>query len=263
MLLSWLQRRRRRRLLAEPLADAWRDVLQQNVRHYGALTAEDQRRLDDRLRVFVAEKHWEGCGGLELTDEVRVTIAGQASVLLLGVEDYYFDGVRSVLVYPSTFADPGERRDGFLVERGVALHGEAHGRGPIVLSWDAVLRGARRPERGHNVVIHEFAHHLDALDGYFDGAPPLARQSARRWQEVADREYERLVHSAERGRRTLLDHYGATNRAEFFAVAVECFFCRPAEMRELHAELYELLREFFRLDPAGWETLAAEGSPAS
>ena len=250
-----LSGRRRRRILREPFPDAWRAYLHANMVHFSYLEPSEQLRLCQLVQIFVAEKHWEGCGGLVLTDEIRVTVAGQACLLLLGLEHLFYRNVETILVYPSTvvprrveepmFASPVVVRDL------VPLIGEAHRRGPVILTWDAVRRGGRHPERGHNVVYHEFAHKLDMLDGAVDGVPPLAsRQEHKRWVEVCQREYAVLCEQFDAGIETFLDPYGRTNPGEFFAVATECFFDRGLQMSQTHADLYDVLRAFYRQDTA-------------
>jgi Mlc titration factor MtfA (ptsG expression regulator) len=253
MLLSWWRRRQRRQLLAQPFPAEWLTVLQKNVAHYRHLSEAEKSRLRDDLRVFVAEKNWEGCGGLRMTDEIKVTIAAQAMLLVLGMEHNYFDRVQSILVYPRGYVetrDDGIGGDG-TPEVMRALAGEAHYRGPVVLSWSEVLRDGRHPSAGHNLVFHEFAHQLDYLDGVINGTPPLGtRAEGQRWHEVMTTEYQQLVEASERGQATLLDHYGTTNEAEFFAVATECFFDVPVPMAERHPRLYALLRDYYHQDPA-------------
>jgi Mlc titration factor MtfA (ptsG expression regulator) len=241
-------------LTSAPVPGAWRDWLAANVHHYAWLRADEQVRLQKSVQVIVAEKDWVGCGGLSMSDEVKVTIAGQAAVMLLGVDDYYFDRVLTVLVYPDAYTrrqDAPEEDTGIVDEEDEVIFGEAWHRGPIVLSWADVRKAGRRTQAGRNLVIHEFAHHLDGLDGWVDGVPPLATgDERRRWKEVTEMEYRRLVHSARHGRATLLDQYGASNRAEFFAVASECFFEQSASLRRRHPDLYEVLMSFYRQDPA-------------
>jgi Mlc titration factor MtfA (ptsG expression regulator) len=253
MILSWLKQRRRSKLLAEPFPAQWRDYLNRNVAHYRYLTAREQARLREDVRIFVAEKHWEGCGGLVLTDEIKVTIAGQACLLVLGMEHNYFDRVASILVYPAGYVDPREAAgaDGQVHAGGEARLGEAWYRGPVILSWADVRAEGRDPSQGHNLVFHEFAHQLDMLDGVINGTPPLGSPEERaRWREVMTAEYRRLIEACGAGRATLLDQYGATNEAEFFAVATECFFDRPAAMKQRHPQLYDLLRDYYHQDPA-------------
>lgn len=253
MIFAWLKNRRRRRLLAEPFPGSWLGYVERNVWQFAHLARDDQIRLCNAARIMVAEKQWEGCQGLEITHEIRVTIAAQASLMVLGFKDYYFDGVQTVLVYPGPYVRPRDVEDGMLVEENVATSGESWHRGPIVLSWPDVLSGGRKRRRGSNLVLHEFAHHLDGLDGEISGTPPLANSADyRNWYEVTEDEYQRLVESARRDEVTLLDDYGASDRAEFFAVATECFFCRPVEMLARHERLYRALAGFYRQDPATW-----------
>jgi Mlc titration factor MtfA (ptsG expression regulator) len=254
MLFSWWRRRRRRKLLAQPFPAEWLTYLDANVGHYRTLSEADKARLCDLLRVFIAEKGWEGCGGLEVTDEIKVTIAGVACLLLLGLEEEnYFDRVQTILVYPKGYVAPNWKPigEGTYLE-GEAEHlGEAHYRGPVILSWEEVLANARNPGQSNNLVLHEFAHQLDMLDGAIDGTPPLKNEAqGRRWHKIMTAEFRRLVRASDHGRPTLLDHYGATDEAEFFAVATECFFDRAVEMKERYLELYELLRDYYRQDPA-------------
>ena len=253
MIFSWLRNRRRRKLLARPFPAAWLEYLNKNVAHYRFLSPAEQAKLRDDLRIFVAEKNWEGCGGLAMTDEIKVSVAAQACLLVLGMEHNYFDRVLSILVYPRGYRDPTETygRDG-LIHRGQARLGESWYRGPVVLAWDHVRDQGQHPSQGHSVVIHEFAHQLDMLDGVVNGTPPLgSRDEYRRWAEVMTAEYGQLQNASEHGLATLLDQYGTRNEGEFFAVATECFFDQPAALRQRHPRLYELLRDYYRQDPAG------------
>jgi Mlc titration factor MtfA (ptsG expression regulator) len=253
MLFAWLKRRRREKLLAEPFPGGWLDHLERNVAHYRLLTEAERAKLRDDLRIVVAEKDWEGCGGQEITDEVKITVAGQACLLVLGLEGNYFDQVASILVYPRQYLIPQSRPlgGGVELEGEVAVEGTAHYRGPVILSWEEVLAEGRDPGLGRNLVLHEFAHQLDMQDGEANGAPLLADPARdRRWQMVMAGVYERLLDDTELGRPTLLDEYGATNPSEFFAVATECFFTRPVEMRFRHRALYQLFRDYYRQDPA-------------
>jgi MtfA peptidase len=246
------RRRRRERLRATPVPDAWRAIVERNVALYRRLPEADRRELLAHIQVFLAEKHFEGCGGLELTDEIRVTIAAQACVLLLHRETDYYPECASILVYPHAYMAPVLEQSGYgVVHEGASARlGESWVRGVVVLSWDDVLAGAADVHDGHNVVLHEFAHQLDQEDGSGDGAPPLPRRSMYvAWARVLSAEYEALRADAASGRRSVLDHYGATNPAEFFAVASECFFEKPQQMRAKHPELYDELREFYAQDP--------------
>lgn len=248
MLFSWLRKRRRLKILAAPFPPPWLEFLQRNVAHYRYLNNQEQARLRDDLRIFVAEKSWEGCGGLPMTDEVKVTIAAQACLLVLGMEHNYYDRVLSILVYPHGYHVSHDEDEGGHADDRL---GEAHYRGPVILSWAEVLSDGRHPARGKNLVYHEFAHQLDMLDGVINGTPPLQDAAqARRWHEVMTAEYQQLIDASEQGRATLLDQYGTTDEAEFFAVATECFFDRPVQLARRHPQLYALLREYFHQDPA-------------
>jgi Mlc titration factor MtfA (ptsG expression regulator)/Zn-finger nucleic acid-binding protein len=267
MILSWLKKRHRRRLLAAPFPPDWLDHLDKNVAAYAMLTETEQARLRDDLRIFVAEKTWAGCGGLTMRDEIKVTIAAQACLLLLGIEHDYFSRVRTILVYPAGYRPAeGEIGPGGIVHEDVGRLGEAWYRGPVVLSWESVQSGGQNARDGRNVVLHEFAHQLDFLDGWIDGTPPLTSPAQyHKWHDVMTAEYERLVKESGRNKVTLLDVYGATNPAEFFAVATECFFEKPLYMERQHPRLYEVLREYFRQDTAARfkrrpETAASRGS---
>lgn len=254
-MFSFFKRRRRQRLLAEPFPAEWLDVLDRNVPYTAYLTAEAVSRLKANLRIFVAEKQWVGCGGLAVTDEMRVTIAALACLLMLEIHPtYHYDRIKSVLLYPGTYRWPRPRNvHGIEVVGDSALLGEAWPRSPIVLSWQAVLDGVRDPHDGQNVAFHEFAHHLDDIDGGVDGTPPLeSRQQYRIWDRVVSREFRQLVRAAHTGSPSLLDYYGATDEGEFFAVATECFFERGQAMRAEHPDLYQILRGFYRQDTAEW-----------
>jgi MtfA peptidase len=249
MIFAWLRNRRRRALLATPFPAEWLAYLQRNVALYSLLTEAEQARLRDDLRIFIAEKNWEGCGGLTITDEMKVTIAAQACILLLGIEHDYFSRVLSILVYPSAYRGV-DRENPAPIEEPARL-GEAWYRGPVVLDWEAARGAGRDPRDGRNLVFHEFAHQLDFLDGLADGTPPLRnREQYRRWHDVMTAEYARLVEESQHGRPRVLDSYGATNPAEFFAVATECFFEKPVQVRGRHPQLYEVLRDYYHQDPA-------------
>lgn len=253
-MFSWLKRRRRRQLLALAFPDHWAEILNRNVRHYSQLTEAERVKLRDDLRILVAEKSWEGCGGLAVTDEIKVTIAAQAALLTLGFQDEYFDMVLSVLVYPDAYAAPGHTitKGGLVLEGESHREGEAWYRGPVVLSWADALAGGRHQTNGDNLVLHEFAHQLDMQNGRVaDGTPPLAtREQYDRWRQVMHAEFERLRRDCRRGRPTVLDCYGTTNLGEFFAVGTECFIERPQDMKQEHPDLYDIFRDFYGQDPA-------------
>ena len=249
MFLPWSKAHQRRELLARPLPDAWRGWLSAHVPYYRALPAGGRQKLEGVARVLAAEKNWEGAGGLAVTEEMTVAVAGRAAVPILGFDDEYYPNVETVIVYPQPFLVPVRRPGpgGLVVETTVPYAGEAALQGPVVLSWADVLGSGP----GRDVVTHEFAHKLDMRDGAADGAPYL-RDAAQveTWARTMSAEYQDLVARTQAGEPALLDPYGATDAAEFFAVATEGFFGLPRRMQAERPELYEVLRDFYRQDPA-------------
>lgn len=257
-MFHWFRDQRRAEARKRLFPPEWEAFARTNVAHYCVLDDAERAELRSMMQVFLEEKNWEGCGGLDLTDEIRVTIAAQACLLQLGLPHDYYRNVESILVYPSTVVPP-ERHPGFFervdgpVETSVPLLGQAFNQGgPVILVWDAVLHDARHPEQGHNVVYHEFAHKIDMLDGAADGTPPLAdRDQFAEWVAVCSSEFLRLRRLAEKGHKTFLDAYAAKNEAEFFAVATETFFDRPLALQRHAPDLYGVLSAYYRQDPAG------------
>lgn len=246
---------RRRRLRSRPFPTTWRDILKQRVPYVRQLPADLQLQLKRHVQVFLAEKQFVGCAGLHITDEMRVTIAAQACLLLLNRHTDYFPGLKYILVYPDNFVVNRTHSDhvGVLQEQRQILSGESWDQGKVILSWTDVLNGAADINDGHNVVIHEFAHQLDQEDGQANGAPILGRRDyQKRWSEVFRNEFAKLQHQAEHRQPSLLDHYGATDPAEFFAVASEVFFEQAPRMAAEHPALYELLSRFYRVNPLSW-----------
>jgi len=253
-LLRHFRSARRRALRAGPFPDDWIEILNRNVRLYRVLPRDLRDELHRHVNVFLEEKTFEGCGGLTITDEIRVTIASLACVLLLNRKTNYFPGFSTILVYPETYVAPVVRRDG-LVETldESARAGESWHQGPVVLSWADVMRGGSHGRDGFNVVLHEFAHKLDEENRDSDGLPVLGSDSQyKTWAEVLNREYEMLRAHAERGEPTVLDDYAATSPSEFFAVATETFFEKPIELKEERPLLYEELKKFYQVDPSNW-----------
>jgi Mlc titration factor MtfA (ptsG expression regulator) len=233
-MFDWWHERKREKILETPFPEPWRRVLARNVAHYARLDEDERKRLHELTQVFIAEKQWEGCGGLELSEEMQVTIAAQACLLVLELPHRMYRNVDSILVYPSAVLRPARQQGVFvrspdLVASGpVALLGEAHHGGPVVLAWDRVLRDGQRPSDGHNLVYHEFAHKLDMLDGNADGTPPLHDRAAlSRWAAACEAAFIELREKSAVGSATVLDSYGATNEAEFFAVATDLPDLRP------------------------------------
>ncbi|HEX6040508.1 M90 family metallopeptidase [Longimicrobium sp.] len=251
-MFGFLKRRRRARIRQQPFPPAWLAIIERNVPMYARLSPDDQAELRRKVLVFVAEKNFEGAGGLEMRDEVRVTIAAQACILLLRLDDdEYYPRLRSIVVYPDAYRVPGQQRDGAVVA-GDAVHlGESWQHGAVVLAWNSARRGAVDPRDGKNVILHEFAHQLDQEDGAADGTPELEAWACYApWGRVLSEHYLALRKVAGRGGKAVLDTYGATNEAEFFAVATEAFFERPALLQARHPDLYEELARYFNQDPA-------------
>ncbi|QDV06750.1 Protein MtfA [Planctomycetes bacterium Poly30] len=251
MLISLYRKWKRARLLEGGFRATWLPYME-SLPFVAHLTPAQRTRLEELTMVLIDQVYWEGRAGLEVTDEMRVSVAAQACRLILGLGDDAYRGVRTVYLFPSTYSAP----DGTMKGPGVRGEGDSHRlgeawlRGPVVLSWRATRQGAANDDDGRNVIYHEFAHKLDMIDGYADGTPPARnRQAYDTWVEVAGREYERLKESTDRGKRTLLGSYGATNEAEFFAVATEVFFERPERMRERHEELFRCLVDFYGQTP--------------
>lgn len=243
-----LQRRRqRRRALSKPFPPEWLEIIQNNLPPYLKLPEELQQQVQQYTQEFLYDKSFEGCGGLLLNDEIKVTIASQASLLLLNRKAGCYPKLCSVLVYPSTYVARNERD-----EKSVRL-GESWQSGAVVLAWDSVKRGAANFTDGHNLVLHEFAHQLDQEDGSGDGAPVLANPSRYApWARVLSEEYSLHCKRVGRGKKSVLDAYGASNPAEFFAVASETFFEKPRQLQKKHGDLYDELRQFYQVDPLEW-----------
>jgi len=239
-----------------PFPDDWLRILESRVGFYRRIPDEDRAALRPLIQRFIAAKQFWGVEGLAVTDEMKVVVAAYACLLVLRLPHLgLYPRNREVVIYPGAFGDRVEAigPDGRAYPAEDLLDGEMLHRGPILLAWDSISnRRGRGPVWGE-VIIHEFAHALDALDGATDGAPSLdTREAMQEWADVFTREYEALVEADRRGRHTFLDSYGAGNPAEFFAVASEHFFIEPTRLRKRHPELYDQLVRFYRQDPAGW-----------
>lgn len=242
--------RERRERLEAGFRPEWRDLLASRMRVWEQLDDDEQRRLEQLTLQLLVDLHWEAANGFALTDDIEVTIAADAAVLLLGLPDDSFRRVHTVLVHPTTVVLSGEHSQvaGIVSDSPMPILGQADLHGPVLIVWDAVLQEARHPGSGHNVVFHEFAHRLDMLTGDADGMPPMADpELAERWISVCTDVYERVA--AGRGGTTLRS-YAGVNPAEFFAVATESFFDAPRPLRDEHPELYEVLSAYYGQDPA-------------
>lgn len=246
------RRSKRRQTISERQFPAeWKAILKKNFPLYRLMPAELGTQLERRILVFLNEKRFEGCRGQEITDEVKVTIAAPACMLLLNQETDYYPRFSTILVYPRAYLAAYSRSAGPAHLEGEDFRiGESWHRDYVVLSWEDVKQGNRNVADGNNVAVHEFAHQLDQESGYADGIPLPARYTG--WARVLSREYKRFCRQLSAGRDVLLDEYGATEPAEFFAVVTETFFEKPAALRQRHPELYEELAKLYRVDPAGW-----------
>jgi len=254
--LAWrLPGWRLQRVLRREIDPAWRAILARNIPIYGRMSADLQHQLHKLVQQFLYQKKFVGCADLEITDEIRVTIAGLACLLLLNRPTKVYPALHAVLVYPTAFLVPRKQVDaaGVITEERQDLLGESWGDGRVVLSWDHVQRGAGDWTDGQNVVLHEFAHQLDSESGSNNGAPYLGSQdNYRNWSDVLSRDFANLRADAVYGQPSVMDHYGATNPAEFFAVATETFYEKPWQMAERHPALFAELFKYYRVDPRAW-----------
>ncbi|HEX6987219.1 MAG TPA: M90 family metallopeptidase [Planctomycetaceae bacterium] len=256
-MFSFLKRRRRRKLLAEPFPPAWEAYLAEDFHQFALLPAPLRTKLRDRLRVFLAEKYWEGVSGFEVTDEMRVVVSAMACTLTLAFDESvaYYPKVVTVLIHGEHYSRKARRRwAGGVVSEGEEWRlGEAWDLGPVGLSWPDVVEGGLDPDDGFNLVYHEFAHALDMIGGAADGVPPLpSGRAEREWSAVLGAELDALRSQRDAGRGIPLDDYALTNEAEFFSVATESYFERPRLLRLKLPRLYGLLDSFYRLSPAEW-----------
>ena len=256
--LAWQrwQRHRREARFDKPLPSDWLAIIERNVPLYERLPEELKPKLHGHVQVFLNDMEFQGFHGQEISDEVRLTIAANACVLLLNRPGQFYSNFSSIFVYPSTFFSKQESFDGAVrsVKKQHRL-GESWMRGPVVFAWDSVMHGTVDGRDGHNVVLHEFAHKLDDMDGAVDGSPTLSGPASyERWADVMKREFEHHVDRVQRGLPTVIDPYGATNPAEFFAVLTETFFEEPHDLNEHHQELYQEMKQAYRLDPLNWKT---------
>jgi len=260
--MNWLERLvwyftgRRAATPTEPFPDAWLRVLESDIPFYRRLPRDQRGALLEYIQRFIAEKTFWGSRGLMVTDEMKVVIAAYACLLVLNVPQVgLYPRTREVIVYPGEFGETTEAvgPDGQRYDIRSMRIGEARYRGPVLLAWGSIKGLTNKGQVRGNVIIHEFAHALDSLDGLWDGTPPLASDHRLSdWVRVFTAEYQALLAADDRGQPTLLGSYAATNPAEFFAVASEHFFQQPRQLRKHHRELYRQLLAFYGQDPAGW-----------
>jgi len=240
----------------QPFPKPWLEILNRRLPFFEKLPSPVQRHLQILIKIFIEDKSFVGCAGLEIDDEIRITIAAQACLLLLNRKDDPYSQLQSILVYPTTFIATRQIKDelGLVSTNHVALLGESWSQGKVILAWDNVEFGVCNLEDGRNVVLHEFAHQLDNETGTHNGAPLLRTRGAyRSWAQIFSEEFESLQAKAYDGKDSLIDKYGATNPAEFFAVCTETFFEKPTELRRNHPELFEELEKFYGVNPETWQ----------
>ena len=243
---------RRQKAIQQPFPDEWIETLKKNLPPYAKLSDDFRKELHQDIQIFLMEKQFEGCGGLTLTDEIKVTIAGQACMLLLNRKDDCYPKLSSILVYPSTYTDGSK---GLFVNKTnkVARLGESWTTGTVVLAWDSVKNGALNFNDGQNVTLHEFAHQLDQEDGIGNGAPILENRSAYgSWAKIFSKEFATLQEKKKKHKGSVFNKYGATNPAEFFAVVTEAFYEKPRQFHKKHPELYEEMKDYYKVDPVEW-----------
>lgn len=245
---------RRHELVQQPFPEEWSQIIDRNVACCQCLHPDERKRLDDLIKVFISEKHFEGYAGMTVTDEIKVTVAAQACLLLLNLHHDYYERLSSIIMRPESFDHEQEEqgKSGLVTVTNLPVAGLSTSSGAVVLSWPDTVRGARSSgDDGMNVVFHEFAHQLDLLDNDMNGAPVLERASMyREWAQVLGAEYQRLQQEAATGTPSLISAYGAKKPAEFFAVVTELFFEKPAELQREHLALYEEFKQYYRQDPA-------------
>ncbi|MBD2448412.1 zinc-dependent peptidase [Nostoc sp. FACHB-152] len=250
-----LTKQRRNKIKKRPFPPLWSAIIENNLPIYLHLSPDERRRLQGHIQVFLREKQFIGCQGLQVTEEMKLTIAAVACLLLLNERGEYFPKLRSILIYPSAyFVQQTIAVSDYVVEerRDIRL-GESWTKDQLILSWEQVQQDTQNWKDGHNVVLHEFAHQLDQEDGKAEGVPILQRKSDYPvWARVMTAEYQQLCQDIQQNAITLIDSYGATNPAEFFAVATETFFEKPQQLFSQHQDLYELLQNYYHLNPTQW-----------
>ncbi|MCU0537906.1 MAG: zinc-dependent peptidase [Hydrococcus sp. Prado102] len=246
---------RRKQIQKKTLSLSHLAIVEKNLPIYNNLPITYKKRLQQHINVFLAEKQFIGCGGLKINSAIATTIAAQACLLILNQKENYYPKLKSILVYPSAYIVRATNPIGdYLVEERQEVRlGESWYKDRIVLSWEQIEYDIINWQDGHNVILHEFAHQLDGEDGSVNGVPLLDRQSDYiNWASIFGREYKKLQSDVELGLKTVINNYGATNPAEFFAVVTETFFEKPKQMKQKHPELYKQLKRYYKLEPMDW-----------
>ncbi|MDJ0677829.1 MAG: zinc-dependent peptidase [Calothrix sp. MO_167.B42] len=250
-----LTKQRHKRIKNLPFPPLWNAIITNNLPIYPRLSPSERRRLQGHIQVFLKSKQFIGCQGFQVTEEIKVIVAAIACLLLLNERGKYFPRLRSILIYPTTYFvnETIAASDYVVEEKRTARLGESWTNDQLVLSWEQVEQDTHNWQDGHNVVLHEFAHQLDQEDGKAQGVPILKSNSDYQvWAEVMTAAYQQLCHDVERDKKTVINSYGATNPAEFFAVATETFFEKPQQLFKKHQNLYELLQRYYQVEPMKW-----------
>lgn len=247
------RRLRRQRLAAQAFPEHWHQILERDMALYHRLPSGIQAQVRQNTLLLMDEVNFYGCAGLEVTEQMRVLICAHAGLLISGLSMDYYQSLRSILIYPGAYRASMMWNDGLVHGHSEQDRlGESWEEGRVILGWDQLKEESADASSQTNVLLHEFAHQLDQLDGDADGAPPLGSGAlAMRWQQVFSDAWHRLQGSASHGE-SIIDPYGATDPAEFFAVATEAFFLAPADLRHQEPDLYQCLEQFYGLSPASW-----------
>lgn len=247
-------KRKRDDIQKKPFPEEWGKILTQHFPQYHKLPVPLREELKNKVKVFIHEKKFHGCQELQVTEKMKVLIAAQACMLLLKRKTNFYPKLTTVIIYPSAYVSKDfTSQGGVLTRSNQPIFGESWNSGELVLSWDSSVHGAANMFDGKNVVYHEFAHQLDQEDGTADGAPILeSRSTYASWAMVLGEEYETLIRKKKRHKKTVLRKYGATHPAEFFAVATEAFFEKPRQLNKKHPELYEELKNYYKISPLEW-----------
>lgn len=238
----------RKELKEERFSEIDWKLLSKKARMVKKAPPEVRRKLEGIVKVLMKEKNFEACGGLEeVTEEMKLIVMAQAALILVGREHEYFPDLKSVLLYPDAYTARDENG-----EESTRL-GESWSSGSIILSWKSVVKGGEDPGDGRNVVLHEFSHQLDQANDSSMGVPILDEKGDyQEWAQAFGPAYDEFTKRVDAGKKTVLDHYGATNLAEFFAVGTETFFEKGEQLRKRYPELYKQMKQYYGLDPAEW-----------
>jgi len=252
---SYLKARRRRKIAAAPFPEAWEQILLSNVALYEIMPDDLKEHLRGLTAIFLKEKNFEGCGGQDVSDKVRVTIAGAASILLLNRKTDIYPTLQTILVYPDSYFASGNTAMGAnCLHEETVRDGESWKRGEIIITWAQAERENSLANSSNNVVLHEFAHQLDFELGISTSIFSDLKDFADSANIPLSEEYENLRNEVERGEWDIIDDYGAENPAEFFAVATETFFGKPSHLKSIHPKLFDELKKIYMVDPSLWKS---------